>query len=297
MSQNRARKSSLTRRWFLKHSAIFVTGANIPGLFSCTLSTKTNNVIRLVAYNVLKCTGWPVENVMNKENIPGLMVKELIKYKPDIINFSESPDEPTVKQIAHLLKMNYSFFPSAGDWPGVIITQYKISQSANVPISTGKRSDDLFTRHWGKVTLELPGDRLVVVHSVHLFPHDNPASAEIRTHEISHIIKSIQQEFTTDRPVILMGDLNHTPEMTEYMHWINAGFIDTFAVAGSGSGLTIRADNPSKRIDYILTYGMQSESILRSRALYEGAFRTNHEDPSSYALSDHLPQYAEIKTN
>jgi endonuclease/exonuclease/phosphatase family metal-dependent hydrolase len=93
-----------------------------------------------------------------------------------------------------------------------------------------------------------------------------------------------------------MGDLNHKPEQPEYMQWINSGFIDTFIEAGSGSGLTIRADNPTRRIDYILIHGIKAENIFNSQALFKGAFRTNAKDSSSYALSDHIPYYAEIRT-
>jgi hypothetical protein len=83
--------------------------------------------------------------------------------------------------------------------------------------------------------------------------------------------------------------------MPEYSQWVNAGFVDTFAQVGKGEGFTIRADEPSKRIDYILAHGPITGKISESRPLFEGAFRTNLFDPESFALSDHLPQYAVFK--
>jgi len=88
--------------------------------------------------------------------------------------------------------------------------------------------------------------------------------------------------------------LNHRPDNPEYSLWPGAGFTDAFVAAGEGSGATIKADAPDKRIDYILVRGKLSGSIKVSRPLFEGAFRTNPSDPDSFALSDHLPQYTEI---
>ncbi len=287
-------KKSFTRRRFVKHSAVAFTGINAMGFLSCSGSKKTKKTIRLITYNVLKCTGWPAENVINMDLIPELIVQELLAYKPDIISFSESPKEPLVKRIAHSLNMNYIFFESAGDWPGAIFTHFEILDSVNVPIVSGDRPEDLFTRHWGRATIELSSGKSIVVNSVHLFPHDNPVSGEIRSREITYIINSVEEEIN-GKPIIVMGDLNHTPELPEYMQWLSSGFIDTFTEAGSGSGLTIRADNPTRRIDYILTHGIKSEDIVNSQALFTGAFRTNDKDSSSYALSDHIPHYAEIR--
>ncbi len=134
------------------------------------------------------------------------------------------------------------------------------------------------------------------MNSVHLYPHDNQVSAEIRKREISEIIKSAMIDIENNKSVLVIGDLNHTPEMPEYLQWMDAGFKDSYIEAGKGDGLTIRANEPVKRIDYILAHGSISENIVESRALFEGAFRTNPSDPNSFALSDHLPQYARFQT-
>jgi endonuclease/exonuclease/phosphatase family metal-dependent hydrolase len=167
--------------------------------------------------------------------------------------------------------------------------------SENAPLINKPRPEDLFTRHWGKVVIELPNKELISVHSAHLHPHDNPVSAEIRQREIAEIIKSMENDLKSDKSILVIGDLNHTPAMPEYNQWMNAGLKDTYAVSGIGDGLTIRADTPSKRIDFILAAGPIAEQIIESKALFEGAFRTNPLDPESYALSDHLPQYAKFK--
>ena len=94
------------------------------------------------------------------------------------------------------------------------------------------------------------------------------------------------------RSMLLIGDLNHTPDSEEYRLWKAAGWIDTFAAAGKGNGFTIKADVPNRRIDYVLAAGPIAGSIAESRPLFEGAFRLDTADDDAFALSDHLPQLA-----
>ncbi len=292
--QNKIYQKTNSRRKFIINSSVVLAGLGMYGLPACRNSFKKE--LNVIAYNVLKCTGYPPENVKDKKQIPELIAQELSKYSPDIINFSESPEESTVKYIAELLNMNYVFFPTAGNWPGAILTHLEIEDFMNTPIVSGSRPEDLFTRHWGKATIKLSGGNSINVNSVHLYPHDNQVSAEIRKREISEIIKSAMIDIKNNKSVLVIGDLNHTPEMPEYFQWMDAGFKDSYIDAGKGDGLTIRANEPVKRIDYILAHGSISENIVESRALFEGAFRTIPSDPNSFALSDHLPQYARFQT-
>jgi len=185
--------------------------------------------------------------------------------------------------------MNYVFFPSGGNWPGALLSRYEIVDSENVPLAGRKRPKDLFTRHWGKATIQLPSNKTLEVHSVHLHP---PPSTDIRVREISEMLKSMQSDLRANRSMLLLGDFNHKPASQEYPMRINAGWIDTFAKVGIVKGLTIKSDRPNVRFDYIMAAGPISRQIVESRPLFEGAFRINMADPSSFALSDHLPQLA-----
>jgi endonuclease/exonuclease/phosphatase family metal-dependent hydrolase len=292
--QNTIYQKSNSRRHFIRNSSLIMAGIGMYGLSACSNSSKIH--LNVIAYNVLKCTGYPPDNVKDKKKIPDLIAQELLKYSPGIINFSESPEESTVKYIADLLGMNYVFFPSAGHWPGAILTHFEITDFSTTPIVSGSRPEDLFTRHWGKATIKLSNGNSIIVNSVHLYPHDNPVSAEIRKREISEILKSAKIDIEKNKSVLVIGDLNHTPDMPEYLQWMDAGFTDSYIAEGKGDGLTIRANEPIKRIDYILAHGSLSENIVESRALFEGAFRTDPSDPNSFALSDHLPQYTSFQT-
>nr|WP_261340199.1 endonuclease/exonuclease/phosphatase family protein [Rhodopirellula baltica] len=216
------------------------------------------------------------------------LAMELALYDPDIINFSESPSEKLTKEVAELLGMNHVRFPSGGNWPGTLLSKSKISDSQNAPMN-GERPKELFTRHWGRALVELPNDEPLIVHSAHLYPTPEPT---IRLREIRAMIKSMKSDLDSGRSMLLIGDLNHSPDTDEYKLWKDAGWIDTFAKVGEGNGFTIKADNPEWRIDYVFATGPIAKRVGESRPLFEGAFRVNNEDEKSYALSDHLPQLA-----
>jgi endonuclease/exonuclease/phosphatase family metal-dependent hydrolase len=106
------------------------------------------------------------------------------------------------------------------------------------------------------------------------------------------MLASMKEDLALGRSTLLIGDLNHGPDTEEYKLWMDAGWTDTFAKVGQGEGLTIKADTPQYRIDYVLATGPLANRVTESRPLFEGAFRVNVADESSFALSDHLPQLA-----
>jgi len=249
--------------------------------------------LRVIAYNIYKCTGWPNDRPLAKRAVAkGQMAKrlamELALYEPDIINFSESPSEDLTKEVAELLGMNHVRFPSDGNWPGTLLSRFEITESQNVPTDC-ERPKELFTRHWGRATIKLPNDEKLIVHSAHLYPTADP---KIRLKEIRAMIKSMKPDLGAGRSMLLIGDLNHGPDTDEYKLWIDAGWVDTFAKVGQGEGPTIKADIPKWRIDYVMAAGPIAEQVTESRPLFEGAFRLNINDNKSFALSDHLPQLA-----
>lgn len=249
------------------------------------------NQLHVIAYNVYKCTGWPNQRPLAQQAMKlGQMAKrladELALYEPDIINFSEAPEEAMVKEIADRLGMKHVYFPSGQNWPGALLTRFEIVGSKNCPVIGGKCPEALFTRHWGMAEVRLPGNEPLIVHSAHLHPSDS----QMRQSEISEMLRSMKTDLEADRSMLLIGDLNHSPEQPEYEMWKKAGWVDTFAKVGKGDGATIKADLPKRRIDYVWSAGPIAKQAVASRPLHQGAFRLNIADQQSFALSDHLPQ-------
>jgi len=253
--------------------------------------------LRVIAYNVYKCIGWPKGRKLARKAIAdGQMARrlamELALYDPDIINFSESPSEELAMEVAKLLGMNHVRFPSGGNWPGTLLSRFEVTESENAPVPGGKRPEDLFTRHWGRATLKLPKGDDLIVHSAHLMPGQ---TSEVRLREIDLMIESMKNDLAANKQLLLIGDLNHTPDSAEYDRWIKAGYTDTFVAVGGEGGPTIPASKPEWRIDYVFAAGPLASGIKQSRPLYEGAFRIDPDDQHSFALSDHLPQFASFE--
>ena len=77
--------------------------------------------------------------------------------------------------------------------------------------------------------------------------------------------------------------------------WRDAGLVDCFAEKGIGPHTkSMSSTNPRNRIDYLWAGGTLKSRIQSARILYEGNFRTNPDDPASFALSDHIPVLAEF---
>ena len=283
---------SLSRRSFVAQTGTIFLGATC--LKAAFAEEQKRQTLRVITYNVYECTGWPKDRALGKKatklgQMPDRFANELALYEPDIINFSESPSEEVVKQISERLRMRYVRFPSGGKWPGTLFSRYEISDSTNAPTIGGERPKELFTRHWGKATVKLPSGDPLIVHSAHLHPSEEP---DTRLREIPAMLESMKGDLAAGRSMLLIGDLNHTPDTKEYKHWTDAGWIDTFAKVGEGKGVTFMADELDRRIDYVMAAGPIARQVVESRPLFEGAFRVNAADPQAFALSDHLPQLA-----
>ncbi|MEC3880526.1 endonuclease/exonuclease/phosphatase family protein [Parapedobacter sp. 10938] len=319
-----------TRKTFLKQSALSLLGLSLlsstkaawaeqafgsaaaNGSFSTDIKT-----IRSISYNIFNgCIGYKGINGRNLPpgeqstlikaardlgQIPARIMQELALYRPDIINFSEGPDEKTVAEMAEMLDMSYAFFPGgkdgSGKFPGAILTNFEILSAETRPFAD-KNGDleELFTRHWGKAKLRLPNGKSIVVHSAHLWPFAKEENdTRIRLDEIAAMQAAIAQDAAGDADsILLQGDLNHRPDTEEYKRLNSGSLVDTFTAAGQGDGFTANAIKPAKRIDYIYCTGTFARHIKACRSLYEGNFRMNNEDPNGFALSDHLPVLADF---
>ncbi len=291
MTMNRHARS-FSRRSFLAQAGatlLVASGSNV-----ALAQEPKKQTLRVIAYNVYECTGWPKDRALGKKatalgQMPERFANELALYEPDIINFSESPSEEVVKQIAKRLGMHYVRFPSGGKWPGTLLSRFEIVEPKNAPVVGDERPPDLFTRHWGQAMIKLPSGEHLIVHSAHLHPSQAP---DTRLREIPAMLASMKADLNAGRSMLLIGDLNHTPDTKEYKLWIDAGWTDTFAKVGEGKGVTFMADDLDRRIDYVMATGPIAKQVTTSRPLLEGAFRVNRDDPQSFALSDHLPQLA-----
>ena len=267
----------------------------VPCGFSSSVDMSDKQELRVITYNLFLGRFWPedaalAEKAREQGQFAERLALELSLYDPDIITFSEAPDETVVADVARRLGMNHVSFSTPTYFPGALLTRFEIIDAQDIPLRDGERPSDLFTRHWGKATVRLPDDSRLIVHSAHLYPR--ASEADVRMREVRAMHESIIEDIEAGRSVLLTGDLNHRPGAPEQEYLFEGGWIDTFAEAGVGTGMTARPDEPSRRIDYILAVGPIADRVVEARVLHEGSFRAHPADPESFALSDHLPVFA-----
>jgi endonuclease/exonuclease/phosphatase family metal-dependent hydrolase len=280
----------LTRRSFVQAAAASVAAQ----AFGQTQAPA----LRTISYNVLACIGFPNTPANRwrlnaaREQMEARMAQELLLYAPDIISFSESVTRPAAERLAKLLGMQFAYFPPGVPsypgypigFPGTVFTRYRIVESENAPFGGASADPALFTRHWGRAVIDTGRERIAFFSG-----HMHPNKADIRDREMTIMLDVMRKAMDSGVSVLFQGDLNHTPDAPEHKRWTDAGLIDAFEIKGTGDGFTFNSVEPKRRIDYIWVHGPLAKRLHESRVLNEGAFRTNREDPQSFAHSDHLP--------
>ena len=122
-----------------------------------------------------------------------------------------------------------------------ILTSFPITSWSNtlLPLLPGGEQRGLL-----QATLDVGGTPLNA-YSTHL-QHD---SQESRLEQVDAITAVLA---TSEASVLLLGDLNATPESPEIEAMVEE-LTDTWVEAGVGDGYTYSTTNPSVRIDYVLT--------------------------------------------
>jgi endonuclease/exonuclease/phosphatase family metal-dependent hydrolase len=287
----------LNRRGFLGIAAAGLLAAD-----HGTRAAEESKTWRTISYNVLAFRGYPNlrrtrERLKeHRDRHPELTAEALAVFLPDIVTLQEGPEETRAKRFAQALGMQYAFFPGGwegdlaypGGFPGVIASRYAIEESENRPSAGEPHDEALFTRHLGRAKLSTPFGPLHVI-STHFHASNHP----VRMREAAAIIALIAK-LHESAPVLLQGDLNHTPDDPEYALWVEAGLMDIGKATGTASEPTSSSVRPTKRIDYVWATPELAKTARKSAVLNKPPFIPEPDDRSSYALSDHLPVMAEF---
>lgn len=127
-------------------------------------------------------------------------------------------------------------------WGNAILTRLPILNQGS---GTLPRDGSLLGRGYTWVELEVGLSDPLLVIDTHL--HQIEEDSHIRLEQVPVLL-----EFWDGRPrMVLLGDLNATPETPEMGLLYEAGLVDSWLEAGEGDGFTSNAVNPHKRIDWI----------------------------------------------
>lgn len=261
--------------------------------------------IRVITYNIRSFEGYTknwdrCNDVVKRGQMAERFALELSLYDPTVICLQEVPSEASAAALAARLGMHYAHFKGgwkSKGWPegisGAVLSKYPILEAKPHPsLNWTDRPEDLFTRFWGRVVLDTPAGKLAV-HAMHGYHKDS----QVRLRELAEVLPVVQKDVQVGYSVILLGDLNHRPDSPEYERIAAVGMTDSLGGPADPAPLTSSSIEPNERIDYIWSAGPISKHLTSSKVLFEGAFRTNLDDPDSYALSDHLPVLAVFSTS
>ena len=206
--------------------------------------------LRVVSFNIRSARG-PAGVDLDR------VVAELRAVNPDIVLMQEvdrfrarSGGVDQAAYVAKALDMRHVFAPmvARSAAAGGRREEYGIATLTRLPLTTHRvtrlpRPARTEARGLLHVQLEVDG-RTVSVYNTHL-EHSSTAARSAQVATISRVLGA------DPNPVVLGGDLNAVPGSAVHRQ-LTRTLRDTWDVAGQGSGLTVPARSPRRRIDYVL---------------------------------------------
>lgn len=126
--------------------------------------------------------------------------------------------------------------------------------------------------------VRLGGGKLLRVINTHLdFGAENGA---VREQEAAAIVAELGAG-----PTVVMGDLNDVPGSPMYVTF-DVLLDDAWTIAGNGDGLTMPSNLPTRRIDYIWTLGLQTQSIELVDGVVGGLHLSDHKGVAAVLTRD-----------
>lgn len=157
-----------------------------------------------------------------------------------------------------------------GEYGNATLSRFPINSSQNFQFKK------IGPEQRGVLAVELTiNNKFLLVLNSH-FDHSGDDSE--RNYYAEKIIEEIFPKYHTDA-VLIGGDFNDIPASQMYQK-LTEIFTDTWVISGKGNGETIPANNPSKRIDYIL---------------YSGDIKSTSTWIPGTEASDHLPVVSDFR--
>ncbi len=233
----------------------------------------TGDSLRVVTFNIH--SSYSTQGVQDPEGI----ARVIEAHQPDIVALQEvsrgwllDGSTDLAAWLANRLKMQVIFQGTADPvWGNALLTRLPILESDSAPLPlAGTRLPRGYL--WAAIDAGWPEPLLVIVtHLHHIESEHGPRLAQV----------PVLLEFWNERPYsILLGDLNSEPDYEEMQMIGDAGFVDAWAEAGKGPGLTWPAVDPFERIDWI----WHTPDLHAVEAAIQDT-----------SVSDHLPLFASLE--
>ncbi|MBQ1253178.1 MAG: endonuclease/exonuclease/phosphatase family protein [Alistipes sp.] len=227
---------------------------------------QTTTTMRVMSYNVRNCTGLDGQNsceriaaIITRENVEAIALQELDSMT------RRYPGQDMLKNLAELTGMHPTFGASIdfmdGKYGVGILTKQKPLSWKRIPLPCRSEPRSL-------LVVELEDYYFCSTH-LSLHADNRLESAEIISEELSKL----------DKPVIIAGDLNATPDEESIQR-----LTTSFHFASSAEKYTFPADKPDIEIDYIGIAHAQAKDIATTAYVVNAPIE-----------SDHRPLVSEVK--
>ena len=230
-------------RWFL----LFIAGLAVCGPVPCRSAQDSNITFRVMTYNIHHGEG--LDKRVDLQRIADLIKQE----QADIVALQEVDKgvERTKRrdlpaEFAALTGMtavfsnNYHF--QGGEYGNAILYPLSDGRAGPTPFTKCSRTGE--QRGILQLVLNLHGRELVFLNT-HIDYRGDDAERLINIDQINGLLPQY-----AGKPLMMCGDFNDIPGSRTYEK-VAANFNDTWKAVGAGDGLTIPAEKPSKRIDYL----------------------------------------------
>ncbi|GAB2555022.1 endonuclease/exonuclease/phosphatase family protein [Kribbella endophytica] len=212
-----------------------------------------DRTLKVITYNIHHAAG--VDGVLDLERI----AKVIESSGANVVGLQEVDNHWDVRSnwvdqaawLAKRLKMHYRFAPNL-DLPPVnageprrqygtaVLSRFPIKDFKNTLLPLYPTGEQ---RGLAVATLKVRGQEFRFANT-HLTSNNNAERLE-------QAKKVVELLGTSKRPTILVGDLNAVDTSPE-IKTLTAALADTWPQVGEGPGYTIEANNPTKRIDFLL---------------------------------------------
>lgn len=239
--------------------------------------SETDNSIKVMTYNIQHGRG--MDGEVNIERIAQVILDEgadIVALQEVDVGVERSGRTDIASELSELTGLEYNVFGKnldhqGGDYGNATLSRFPIVEYENIHFEQmGPEKRGILT------TLIEIGEFNLLMLNTHLDHRGDDDSERVLYIQGARdkIIPGYEKDGT-----IFVGDMNDVPGSNTYAAL--ADFLtDAWMVSGDGEGLTIPADNPLRRIDYIFYSGLLSSTLIWV--------------PETYA-SDHLPVVSEFE--
>lgn len=256
--------------------------------------------MRIGSYNIFGLKGYPTQDAFQEVGNPGTMknssyfIQVFNELSCEILALQEGVAVGTIQKIARGMGQYLATFPSPGEWPGHVLSQYPLLESRTFSHSSPIEESPVFGRTAGAALLEVDNGVMLWIVDLHLSPGDK--NLDLRVQEADLLLKQLEGLSILTNNIIVLGDFNSQVDEKVHQDLKGKGFTNAMEEIGGGLHPTVdTAGKHGNAIDHIYL-SPTLRKYLQSAIIFRGSgFRYDGPQKSGvWVNSDHLPVVVQL---